>query len=497
MNRTRICLYILLLTPLLVYWQTIFTEYGLRDDYSNMREAREEQGKLVKFTASHGRPLYGALQETSFSKIDEVETLQWMRLATVILLTFLGLALWRQLYQSGWTEVEGAVIGLGVTLLPAAQVTAGWASTWPHVLALLLSLAGFSAIEAELERGGLKRIVALVGGVLIYALAAMIYQSNAVFAVVPIVAVLLVRSGREPATDLRWSIIHVSLLLAGLVTSYLIVKFLFHSGIFHESARLHLESNPLNWPSKLVWFFWEPLPNALALYALRDDHNVGAVVFWAAAVLVAAVIGLGCRFVVERKGSMLRKKWAIAMLVAPFVAHGISLLAAERAIGYRTLFALSTLGLMLLVYALRSLLAAGRIKPVLYYAGMGLLLVSGVVTAHFNTSDLTAQPQGAEWEIIRGAVMRADFKKPNRVYIIRPALEDRTTERLFADEFGSLSTDSDWAPQEIFKAALHERFPKKLPVGGSYTVATGREVPAEADYDLIIDMRKLKQHREP
>ncbi len=98
MIRTRICLYILLLTPLAVYWQAIFQDYGMRDDYSHLREAREEPGKLVKFTASHGRPLYGALLETTFGVVDDVNQLPWLRLTTVSLLTLLGLALWRQLY---------------------------------------------------------------------------------------------------------------------------------------------------------------------------------------------------------------------------------------------------------------------------------------------------------------------------------------------------------------------------------------------------------------
>ena len=40
--RTRICLYILLLAPLAVYWQTVFHEYGLRNDYTALRESREE-----------------------------------------------------------------------------------------------------------------------------------------------------------------------------------------------------------------------------------------------------------------------------------------------------------------------------------------------------------------------------------------------------------------------------------------------------------------------
>src|SRR5882757_3998315 len=154
MIRTRICLYVLLLAPLAVYWQTVFEDYGFRDDYSHLRESREEPGKIVKFAASQGRPLYGALLETTFNVTDEVGHLPMLRMTTVLLLALLALALWRQLYQSGWTEVEAAAIGLGVALLPAAQVAASWAVTWPHVLALLLSVAGFSAIEAELERGG-------------------------------------------------------------------------------------------------------------------------------------------------------------------------------------------------------------------------------------------------------------------------------------------------------------------------------------------------------
>ncbi|HEX7632620.1 MAG TPA: hypothetical protein VF388_10830, partial [Lacunisphaera sp.] len=97
MIRTRICFYVLLLTPLAVYWSTIFHDYGFRDDYSHLREAKEEPGKIVKFTASHGRPLYGALLETTFGVTDDVAELPWLRLTTVCLLTVLGLALWRQL----------------------------------------------------------------------------------------------------------------------------------------------------------------------------------------------------------------------------------------------------------------------------------------------------------------------------------------------------------------------------------------------------------------
>jgi hypothetical protein len=494
MIRTRLCLYILLLTPLAVYWPTIFHDYGMRDDYSFIRESREEPGKIVKFAASHGRPLYGALLETTYGVIDDVAELPWLRLTTVCLLTVLGLALWRQLYQSGWTEVDAAAIGLGVTLLPAAQISAGWAVAWPYGLALLLSIAGFSAIETELERGGLKRFVALLGGCMIYALSALIYQSDALFAVVPIAAVLLVRTGREPMSDFKWLCHHVGALVVGLVGSYFMVKALFANGVFHESVRMQLETNPF---TKIGWFLAYPLPNALGLFALRDDFNNGAVVFWGAVVVITIVIVMGFRLTAKGTGSLLSRKWVWCVIILPLIGHGVSLAAAERSVAYRVLFPMSGLVLVLTVYGLRVLATARGVKPLAHYITLGLLAAGAAVVASRQTFLLVAEPQGYEWDMIRTAVLRVNFSKPVKVYVITPTLDDRSTNRVYRDEFGSLSSDSDWTPKEMFKAALHDRFANKLPKGGSYTFASGRQVPAENAYDVVIDMRKLKQRKAP
>jgi hypothetical protein len=57
---------VLFAMPLLTYWPATFHDFGLRDDYSNLREAHEEVGKVVRFCASHARPIYGwLLQATS------------------------------------------------------------------------------------------------------------------------------------------------------------------------------------------------------------------------------------------------------------------------------------------------------------------------------------------------------------------------------------------------------------------------------------------------
>jgi hypothetical protein len=73
-------------------------------------------------------------------------------------------------------------------------------------------------------------------------------------------------------------------------------------------------------------------------------------------------------------------------------------------------------------------------------------------------------------------------------------IEDRSTEQVFDDEFGSLSSDADWASREMFKAAMRERFPEHLPSGSSLSIITGPVPPASPSaYDEVVDLRKLRQ----
>src|SRR5271169_6173564 len=76
----------LFLAPLATYWPATFHEFGLRDDYSNLREAHEEPGKIIKFCASHARPIYGWLLQSTYGQTSTVQNLQWMRFAASLLL---------------------------------------------------------------------------------------------------------------------------------------------------------------------------------------------------------------------------------------------------------------------------------------------------------------------------------------------------------------------------------------------------------------------------
>jgi len=124
----------LFLMPLVAYWPAVFHDYGLRDDYSNVREAHEEPGKIVRFCASHARPIYGWLLQATYGQTTSIQNLQWMRLLATLLLGAISWVMFRGLYGLGWSFNSSLCVGLLVALIPAAQVIAGWAIGWPYAL---------------------------------------------------------------------------------------------------------------------------------------------------------------------------------------------------------------------------------------------------------------------------------------------------------------------------------------------------------------------------
>jgi hypothetical protein len=406
----------------------------------------------------------------------------------VALLSGVAVVLWSQLRKAGWSTAESAAVALGIALLPGAQITVGWAIAWPIALALLFAVLGFAVLESHLQRTGVIRVAAFAGSGFLYFLAALTYQSNALFAIVPLAAVLLVRGEHERLSHTRWVVAHLATLFASLVAAFLLMQVFFSEGVVAEATRMQLEPDPL---LKLLWFVRQPLVNSLALFELRDRFDTSAW-FWVVAVCFGAMLALGFRF--GARDASHKVRWLFCLLVLPFVAHAVSLAASSQAIGYRTVFSLSGLVLVLVVFALRSVVEVRRLRPRLQQAAFGALLVVAAVSAQRNAYTLIAEPQHREWELVQTAAQTLRLDADTDVFIIRPGIDDRSTERVFDDEFGSLSSDADWASKEMFKAAMRERFPESLPAGSAYSIVTGAAPPpSPAAYDVVIDLRKLRQ----
>lgn len=494
--RPRLCYWLLILLPFAVYCPAILREYGLREDYAHIREAKEEPGKIARALTAQGRPFYGAMLESSFARIETVGQLKYLRFVSVGFLALLGVILWRHFDTNGWPQWDALALALAIIFLPSAQVGAGWALGWPWICSVILSVAGFLAVETELAKGGLKRGMGIVGGIIIYMLSALIYQPNAMFVVVMIAATVLPRIRTRTRRELKvWFGWHLAILFLALLFSFLFLKLIFSGGGVQESSRIVFESHPF---SKLLWIFVHMLPNALGLYVLRCDfHSLPvAIFFWIAVVGVLAFISWIAPNEQENDGGSERLKWWLCLTVLPVVAMFISIIAAERSTGYRTLFPLSGLVVVIVFACLRRLPVDKEIEPRVRYSAMGLIVLLAAFFAGWNTSELLAKPQAREWSIVREAVLKARYTEHTRFYFVEPSMEDRSTDLVHADEFGSLSSISEGMAKEMFKAGLRLRFPKGVPKGYKIDFAQGKEVPAEDSYDVLIDMRALKRWRE-
>ena len=476
----------LLILPLVVYWPTVTHEYGFRDDYSNLREVRERPGWLVTLTSSSGRPVYGAVLEASLYPIKQVSELAKLRALAALLVGVVGVLVWWQLKRSGWSDLQAAATGAAVSLLPGVQIVVGWAISWPIALALIAALLGFQLVERGMHNMGRMGSLDVAAGAALYFIAGLTYQTSALFAIVPFAAALLLREETSARNDARWIIVHIGTLFAALFAGFLVMNIFFSEGVVPEMARMRIEPHPI---IKLLWFLRNPLPNSLGLFALRDAIATPPR-FWVVVAAVAVIIVLG--FVYGAKTAQQRLRWLFVALLLPFVAHSVSLAASSQAIGYRTLLPLTGLFLVLAMFGLRAVVGRFRVAKMPEACALAAVIAVGAVLAQQNALTLIAQPQGNEWRLIESAANRLQLKSEARVYLIRPSVEYRSTERIYADEHGSLTSDADWAAREMFKAAMRERFPNGLPAGTDYLLTTGFGPPPPVGYDLVVDLRELK-----
>ncbi len=487
---------LLLLLPLATYWNTTFHDFGLRDDYANLREAHEEPGKILQFTASHARPVYGWLLQYSFEHIDEIAGLEWLRLAGAAGLGLAAAALFGLLLRVGWHWPAAGFAAAMTVLAPAAQIVAGWATAWPYPVAALLALGGFALANANREDyPWLRR----TGAVLLVTASALIYQPNSLLYLVGIAAVLPVLRGQPPLARLRWVGVHLVIVAAGLAVAFLIMKLSYVAGVFTASNRIAFEADPVG---KLGWFLREPLLNALNLLVLNDDGGATRTMYTVSAWITALLLAAGLGVEGWRRGGWAGGFWLLLLAILLPTALVANLAAAERFATYRTIFALTAVVLIFLTLSWQNLCSlAGRAGRIIEVSGYSILLTMAIVVARDHAYFLIALPQGEELQILQRIADRIVPREPPlRIYFVQPLSEDSPAEISYHDEFGALSTSgalvagSDWAPKEIFKHLIRQRFPDWTDRERYYQLQAGIQPPPKDQlFDLIIDMRQIRR----
>jgi hypothetical protein len=491
--RTWMLTALLFMVPLLAYWPTIFHDFGLRDDYSNLREAHEEIGKVVKFCASHARPIYGWLLQATYGQTSSVQNLQWMRFIAALLLGAISLVSFRGLRALGWKFGSSLSFAVLLSLVPSSQVVASWAVGWPYAATALLAVGGFFTAEAALSiglRAGLGRAVTQwLFALCLMVVSALIYQPSAMFYVVPLAAALIAQKHRSLSQSTRWLGIHLVFVSLALALAYLTMSVLYATGVFVKSGRVAFEHH---WLEKTAWFLREAVPNALSLFVLNDNNQRHHSLYFGGAALAGLILIAGVYLEWRRYGRERGMIWLAALLGLPTFACAVSLIASEHYATYRTILAMTAVLLCFLVASVAALTEFWSTPARRLLATLAVALA--FLTAQHHAYALIAVPQGNEWQLIMTGAkhVRLDGPKP-RIFAIASTPADSSTATIYHDEFGSLSSNSEWVPREMFIQAMHDLHPEIQHLDARYDFATGPLLPEGQKFDVIIDLHRLRQ----
>jgi len=132
-------------------------------------------------------------------------------------------------------------------------------------------------------------------------------------------------------------------------------------------------------------------------------------------------------------------------------------------------------------------------------AGARRLIATAVLCVAFFSAQhhayaLLAVPQGDEWSLIVAGAKHVRLEEAHpRIFAIASIPADRSTATIYHDEFGSLSSNSEWVPKEMFKRAMHDLHPEISNLDARYEFASGSSLPAGKRFDVIIDLRRLRR----
>lgn len=471
--RTRLCYLALLLVPLCAYW-TVFThEFGAPEDFLRLNAP-----DVIAADGAQKGILHGALQDVAFHSIGSVPALALLRLLSFVLVVLCGVAIWQVSERGGWSEIDATALALGVMLLPAAQLCVAWAAAWPAVLAALLSLAAFAAAESELEVGGTRRFVGLLGGALLYFGAAMCYFPNATMGLVPLAALTLARPLRLSSDLRKWFATHVGVMAVGLVASGALERVLMQGAGVMDRTQIF---------GRLETLFAFALPAGWATFVVGEH---GPTRMLAAAIGVIIIAGL---VVIARRDARTEPRaaasWGLALGATMALFSAVAVFAPNWHGGYRSLWPLGGIVVAGLVSAVRGVGEQPTKKSMWHFAALSGVVAVGVLAAGAQLFSLLVSPLEREWRELEGAVRRTKIEGNVTVELRLPGAALGAT-GIPEARFDARVAQSPAAAMQMFNAALDARFSAGLPKGTKVHVQVRSGEPATAGA-LVFELGKF------
>ena len=337
-------------------------EYAWADDWSFL-------GSYVGYSPSHReehlagfRPILQLVFDSSFSQLDNVKDLAFLRIISVLGTMILSFYLYWCLRKLAWSPISSFCIAGFIQFLPSFQIYQKWATAFAYSWIALLSLLSFTLLRNN------KIPLAF----LLLNICFLTYQPAATFGLVLVLANYLVK-GTPDKTSTRFAILTVGAFVTSTITSRVLIYIL---GI-EPKERSGVISNFYELIDKVVWVVSRPLVLSIRPFTWDSPSAFEALSLFPIILIVASATWLKFRSVKAYLGVVASYLFLFCLMLLPLLPL------AENQIEFRTLPATSVAGLMIMIWALKVVIP--RRKALVHVRNIAVT-VSFVLIAYTSNS---------------------------------------------------------------------------------------------------------------
>lgn len=438
----------------LAYFQVLSNDFGILDDYYFLYNSVTERPDTLPLLIGAGRPLNALLLDWGFSLAGSIEGLALLRLFTLLGIWIFGFGFYLFSRLQHLDFSSSLLIAAGIVLLPSFHVYASWAQHFTTPYAGALSLLSASILLSPQSCSKSLRALPvlcsafiLLAALLIYQPLAMVFWSGVLISFFP-----RIDSSKGPnTTRLLEVLLAFSLAMAAALVAFKYGQHLYPG----DSSRYGLAVDIYG---KILWFFTEPLTNALSLHFVPKCTL--------AQTLVVVIATSGLLILRISRGTPIALGAFIIASLSVIASYAPNLATAENWASYRSIGALATTILVLLILSSRQILLyiyekykphpAFHIskKPLHVLATLMLFLLAILTQTSINKGFIL--PNVTETNNL-ASFLRSVPSTPDKEYsfaVKTSSWRDSDAKVLLYDEFGMHSSTREYYSLAMVKLVL-------------------------------------------
>jgi len=412
----------------LIIYHGLFLEYGFTDDYEFLLNASNDN--FINVFVQGGRFIYGFLVKAAFISINGVAQLCLLRVLGLVGAVIFIIIVYDYLRKINYSKIHSVFICLLLACSPSISIKIGWSLAF--IFPFLLSLSFVYGIYIT-KLSSWKALLLFPFGVLVL----FCYQPIYTFSIVPLV-LLWLKKNTHPLKVAKVLFIHLS--------TYFIYYFLFKYSLnLFELNPLSRSSVDLDLLNKFEWFVSEPLVKALKYNFIFTDKAIS----WIILSIVSISIIVHIYF---RKP---KKIIVNILIVCVFIllSYLPNLVASDPWVSYRTMDTL----VFILVLIGSSNLFLFSFKKENYLVYSIAIIIS--LSAYYNFNYGLSYIQSKEYNALKMELKR-ESNKAGKLIFIQPEVkflsENGFMNKTVTDEFGRMSSSSDWVPEPMIKLICND-----------------------------------------